>query len=226
MVDFAAVPGLDFSTVSALCRFAVAAHRAGCQVVASAAPELLGRELRRNLPPHVFGNLLFVLDADRALEHCEDGLIADYDSGECAGSEEPRLLDLVGADMARHLDRQALFEDLIRDLRAWLDVREYAAGETLPSDDESGDVVRLITAGRASILSADGERLRQLGPGDALGPRVPLGTTAAAAAVVTDEPVSTATLTASGLRRLEEGESELALRLYRFLLGTEAQTTD
>ena len=42
-----------------------------------------------------------------------------------------RLLEQVVDDFARHLDRQALFEELLEDLEPWLESREFAAGETL-----------------------------------------------------------------------------------------------
>lgn len=218
VLDFNAVSGLDFSTVSAMCRFILAARRAGTQVVMSRAPATLEKELQRNLPPPVFGNLVFALDDDEALEHCEDVVIAAYRPAGDAAS----LLEVVGTDMARHLDRQVLFEDLVDDLRDWLDTKEHAGGEALLAVGESNDTLQLITAGRASVFDAGGARCRQLGPGDAVEPRAPVAAPTAAASVVADEPCTTATLSASALQLLEESDPKLTARLYRYLLSAGA----
>ncbi len=225
VLDFNAVSGLDFSTVSAMCRFILAARRAGTQVVMSRAPATLENELQRNLPPPVFGNLVFALDDDQALEHCEDVLIAAYRPAGDAEGGEPSLLEVAAADMERHLDRQVLFEDLADDLRDWLDTAEHAEGEALLAAGESNDTLQLITAGRASVFDAGGARHRQLGPGDAVEPRAPFAAPTAAASVVADEPCTTATLTASALRLLEESDPRLTARLYRYLLSAGARTT-
>jgi len=129
----------------------------------------------------------------------------------------------VGADLERHLDRQVLFEELLGDLRDWLDTREHAEGETLLAAGESNDTLQLVTAGRASVFDAAGARSRQLGPGDAVEPRAPVAAPTAAASVVADEPCTTATLTASALRLLEESDPKLTARLYRYLLSAGAR---
>ncbi|MCY3965923.1 MAG: SulP family inorganic anion transporter [Acidobacteria bacterium] len=226
VLDFKAVSGLDFSTVSAMCRFILAARRAGTRVVMSRAPATLEKELQRNLPPPVFGSVVFAPDDDQALEHCEDVLISSYEPPDDAEGGEPSLLETVGADMERHLDRQVLFEELVGDLRDWLDTREHAEGETLLAAGESNDTLQLITAGRASVFDAAGARSRQLGPGDAVEPRAPVAAPTAAAAVVADEPCTTATLTASALRLLEESDPKLTAKLYRYLLNAGARTAD
>ncbi len=217
-LDFQAVSGLDFSTASALCRFILTARRAGVQVVFGGAPATLEKELRRNLPAPVFGSVVFAPDADQALEHCEDALLSTCRPPEEAESEAPSLLEVVGADMERHLDRQVLFEDLVEDLRKWLDTREHAPGEALFAAGATSDSLQFITAGRACVHDAAGARLRELVPGDVVAPQASPEASVAALQVVANEPCSTATLTASALRLLEESDPDLALRLYRFLL--------
>lgn len=224
VLDFKAVSGFDFSTVSAMCRFILAARRAGTQVVMSRAPATLEKELRRNLPPPIFGNVVFAADDDQALEHCEDVLIAACQpSGDTEGGE-PSLLAVVGAELERHLDRQVLFEDLVGDLRDWLDTREHAEGDALLAVGKPNDTLQLITAGRASVFDAGGTRHRQLGPGDAVEPQASFAAQTASASVVADGPCTTATLAASALRLLEESDPKLTARLYRYLLSGGGRT--
>ncbi|MDE0350093.1 MAG: SulP family inorganic anion transporter, partial [Gammaproteobacteria bacterium] len=92
LLDFTAVTGFDFSSVNAMCRFILAARGTGTEVVIAAAPDGLADELRGNLPPPVFGQLVFAADADLALEHCEDRLIEAHVADEDARESRSTLL--------------------------------------------------------------------------------------------------------------------------------------
>ena len=76
MLDFAGVSGFDFSAVNVLGRFLQTANAAGVQVVLSAVSDQMSSGLKRNLPPSVFAKLHLEADEDRALERCEDVILA------------------------------------------------------------------------------------------------------------------------------------------------------
>ena len=222
LLDFTAVTGLDFSTVNAMCRFILAARGAGTEVVLGGAPDTLAGELRRNLPPPVYGKLVFAADADSALQHCEDKLLADWQPDGNARVSRSSLLEAVGDEMQRNLDRGALFEDLIEDLGDWLEPRDYGPGESLLAAGEASDVLQFIVDGRISILDAAGVRIREIGPGMPVNPHAAFDATASAITAVAESPCRTATLDSLALRLLEESDQALALRLYRFLLSAPA----
>ena len=197
-----------------------AARGEGTRVVVCAAPKKLRREFKHNLPPAVFDNAHFAADADSGLEQCEDILVEDY--RERHDEEAGALLDRVADAMERHLDRQSEFEELIEALGEWAQVRYYGPDESIVATDAASAGVQLMTVGRASVFDEEGERVGQRGPGDVvetriLGPQAPIRNTVTAVAC------QTVVLTPAALRLLEESDSGLALRLYRYILAADSQ---
>ena len=220
VLDFEAVSGFDFSTVSALCRILVAARASQVPVLFSAAPERLQSELRRNLPLPAYANAAFYPDLDHALEQGEDLAVATHRPQPGDEPADASLLEAVADDMARQLDSQAQFEELIVELRGWTQPRRHAAGETLSVADEPDEGFMLLTSGRATLLDSDGVRLRQYGPGDLIKPLGAFGAPVAGVEAVAEEPCRVEVLTNEAMRLLEASDQGLALALYRYLLGT------
>ena len=131
---------------------------------------------RATSPPPFTKTLLFEPDADRALERCEDIVLATWRSDPAAdGDLGDTLLERVVGDMERHLDRQVVFEDIVDELRDWLEPREFDAGEALVSIGEPQKGLQLLIKGQASAFDSTGARLFQCGPGDAVEPRGAFG---------------------------------------------------
>ena len=219
LLDFGGVSGFDFSAISGLCRFAHAARSAGVQVVFCALAEELKNGLERNLPPAVYDNLRFKLNADRALEHCEDHVLAARraDRHKENGWGDA-LLERVAGDMERHLDRQVLFEAMVDELQNWLEPRDYDTGDAIVSIGEQQNGLQLLVRGRASAYDANGTRLFQYGPGDAIEPRSAFGAYAAETAMIADQPCRTMLLPRAARLWLEKHEEGLILKLYRYLV--------
>ena len=202
LLDCTGVTGFDISALDALNGFVAAASSRSVQVVMVAPTERLRADLRRGLSDGVpGGRLLLEEDIDRGLERGEDIVIA------AQGSDLPRV-DGSG-DIEDQLDRRILFEDMAHELREWLEVRDYQPGEALVAAGAPQDGLQLLLLGRASAYEADGSRLRQYGPGDAIGVRGAFEVHAAAAATVADEPCRTLILTPV-VRRWLEGEPRAA----------------
>ena len=133
------------------------------------------------------------------------------------------LLERVTDAMERQLDRQILFENLVHDLRDWLEPREYEVGEALVTIGEPQHGLQLLMTGRASAYDSGGSRLHQYGPGNVVEPQAAFGVHAATLATVADEPCRTMVLTPAATVWLEEHEGQLILRLYRYLLTAAAR---
>ena len=221
LLDFDAVSGLDFSAINTLSLFVRTAHNTGVRVVLSAAPENCKDGLELNLPSLVYANLLFEPDADRALERCEDLIIAARESDlrkqESIGDT---VLDRFD-DMETHLDRLISFGDMTHELRDWLETHEYDPGEALVAMGTPQNGLQLLLTGRASVCDTAGARLRQYGPGDAVALRAAFGAYAATAATIADEPCRTLMLTPAARLWLEANQASLILRLYEYLLTAE-----
>ena len=218
MLDFADVSGFDYSAVNVLARFLQSANSAGVRVVLSAPPGELRTSLERNLPASELAAVQIEPNADRALEYCEDSVISAWTAA-ASDVDERRasLFERAAEDIERHLEHQIRFEDLMDELRSWLDPRLYAAGEALAGPGVPGEGLQLLTSGRASARDAAGRRFRQYGPGEAIWP-VDLAEKKAPT-VSADESCETMLLTPPARHRLEELEERLALRLYRHLLA-------
>ncbi len=218
MLDFTAVSGFDFSAVNALSRFLSAANQVGTKVVLSAVSDQLRTSLNRSLPEPAFAELILKPDTDRALECCEDIVIAAWRSDASAAEDQrTALLEHVGYNLERHLERQIEFEDLMNELRDWLTPCEYAADESLAGEDTSQVRLQFLISGRASARDGDGSRLHQFGPGDAIGQ--PDAFRVQTASVVADEACRTMALASAARLRLEANDERLAFRLYRYLLA-------
>ncbi len=218
LLDFDAVSGFDFSAVNVLARFLQTANAAGVPVVLSGVSDKLQAGLERNLPPAASAELLVEPNADRALERCEDLVIAAWKADRDRDRDDERrasLLEHAADDLEHYLERQTRFEDLLERLRDRLTPRQYAAGDALAGPGAPREGLQLLLSGRASGYDAASSRLYQRGPGDAIWPGELDGH---AASVVADEPCRTMVLTPSARRRLEEQDDRLALTLYRYLL--------
>ena len=214
MLDFASVSGFDFSAVSVLSRFLQATNKAGVKVVLSAVPEQFRSDLELNLPAPVFADLVLEPDEDRALEYCEEIIIAKWGKDSTmADNQRAALLEHVADDLERHLQRQIHFEDLMEELHKWLTPRNYTTDEVLVGPDLPLQGLQLIISGRASTYDCAGARLYQFSPGDAIYTQGEQ-----AASVVADEACYTMVLTPDAQSRLEKKEERLALKLYRYLL--------
>ena len=223
MLDFGAVSGFDFSTVNVLSRFLQTANASGVKVVLSALPEHLETGLERNLPPSIHAELLLEPNADRALERCEDIVIAAWKAdAETAERRRESLLAHAVDDLERHLDRQIQFEGLVEALRSWLEPREWSAGDALTGPAAPHEGLQLLLSGRASAYDSEGGRLHEYGPGDALWPAG--AEDEKAGRVVADEPCRTMVLTPAARRWLEAHEERLALILYKYLLAPRFET--
>lgn len=221
LLDFAAVSGFDFSAVNVLCRFMQTAHAAGVRVVLSAASEELRAGIEQNLSPSVYADVPTEPDLDRALECCEEILIATWKADtHRADARRAALLEHAAGDLDRYLERQIDFESLIEQLHRWTIPCQYGAGVALKGPEAPPDGVQLLISGQASGYDAAGARLNQYRPGDVVWPAGTLHERAAA--VIADEPCRTMHLTPDARVRMEQREAPLALKLYRYLLGARA----
>ncbi|MCY3664717.1 MAG: SulP family inorganic anion transporter [Gemmatimonadetes bacterium] len=176
--------------------------------------------LEHNLPPAVYAELLVEPDADRALERCEDIVIAEW--RDMADERRSSLLEHTVDDLERYLERQIDFENLLEKLRPWLSPRQYAADEALVGPDVPQEGLQLLLSGRASGYDSAGTRLFQRGPGEAIWPAG--AAEQRATSVIADDPCQAMVLPPTALGWLEQHEERLTLNLYRHLLAGRLQS--
>lgn len=222
VLDFKAVTGFDFSAVNGLARFLQTTQASGVQVVLSAPSERLTTGLEHNLAPASFANLVMAPNEDGALEHCEDKVLATWKAeAERSDARRSSLLELAAGDLERQLERQIQFEDLLDDLRRWMNPRSHLPGETIAGPVTPAQGVQFLVSGRATEQDGTGARLLQYAPGDAIWPNA---SNDEQNSVVADDACETLSLAPSDRGWLEENRPALALRLYRYLLADRLET--
>ena len=225
LLDCTGVTGFDISALDALGGFVAAASSRGVQAVIVAPADRLRADLRRGLPNDLPGGRLLVeRDIDRALERCEDIVIAEGLRAADAGPESrmARMID----DTIRDLDRKIIFEALIERLDPWLESRAYAAGETVMTKGEKQDGMHLIVEGQVSVFSEDRRRLRQHDPGDILSIQAAFGDHPAPADAMADRRCRIMLLTPVARRVLENDDPRLALELDRYVMSSPTPSTN
>ena len=78
--------------------------------------------------------------------------------------------------------------------------------------------MQFIVTGRVCVYDAEGRRLFQCGPGDAIGLQAAFGIHPAVTIALAEEPCVTMMLTPLERQMLETTEPELGMKLYRFVL--------
>lgn len=195
ILDFDAVTGLDSSAAHSFARLVALARRAGTTVIYCAlsapAATLLGRAgegaASDGAPePHV--------DLDRALEACEDQLLADLTAREPEAPEAWLGRELGGAHHASALLR-------------YFDEIRIAAGASLFHQGDPSDALYLVVAGRLRVTideSDAGHRLRLMSPGSFIGEMGLFTGEPRSAAVVAEEDAVLYRLSDEALTRMNE----------------------
>lgn len=198
LLDFAEVSGFDSSATNILFRALRAAHARRTQVVLSATTERVRSILQRGLPPPLWNALILEQDLDRAMERCEDLVIAEWE----------RL----------HGDSD---EALAERLAPWLEARAYEIGEIIMAKGEAPAGMLLVTEGRAVAREEEaGARVVEYGLGDALAAEAAFTPHPARLTVVAAVPCRTALMTPAAREALERKDLALTVALDRYLIET------
>ena len=219
MLDFNLVTGIDYSAVSALARFLNRVISAQVPLVLCGLSPQQKSELERDLDPSVRSEIVIEATEDQALERCEDMVLNTWRARDDSTEERRRgLLGDTSEELERHLERQTQFEALVDELKQWLQPKTFGIGDELNEPQEANGQLWLLTMGCASVFDANGTRIHQYMPGDAILPLTNTGTKRVS--IVADESCCTMSITLTDRRWLEANRSELIMKLYAFLIDS------
>lgn len=220
ILDFAEVGGFDSSAVNSFLRMLQRAEAAGCQLVFAAPPPTLEEQMRRAAPQET-DTARFLPDLDRALEWCEDAVLARQQARlEAHGHAEARdrLFDLAVDDLLLKLQDAERFEALVERLGPHLEARNAVEGEVILRQGDTPDGVWLLVSGQAEELcrgeTGTAARLRSLGPGCVAGHAAPERGGPAPGDIVALTDCALRFLPAAALRSLEATDPAAALAFY------------
>jgi SulP family sulfate permease len=209
LVDLRRATGMDSSAMLAFQKVAQLADAAGFELVFSDAPEAIRAKLAGGGIVPAEGVVRFEPDLDRALEHCEDGLLADLH----------RVASPDGAG-----DPLAGLPD---------GLREYFQGETVPQgtvlihQGAPADDLFVLESGRLEVeaTSPEGTRMRLSSASSG----VMVGEVAwylggqRTADVIAETECEVLRLSRASMERMERDEPELAVALHRRLAESLAE---
>ena len=220
IIDFSEVDGCDSSAVNCFLRMLQRSAAAGCQVVFAAAMPSLERQMR-SAGPQESASARFLPDLDRALEYCEDTLLARWQAVAPAGDASGRehLFDLAVDDLLTKLEESERFEALVEALGTRLAHRRAQAGEVIIGQGEAALGIYLLLSGQAeeTVRDAAGNatRLRTLAAGDMTGQTTTPAGSPAPTTLTALGDCALAQLTVATLRELEATAPATALAFYR-----------
>lgn len=195
----------DATGAFAVMRIARAAARVGAEVVVAGGGPPLQRTLRK-----AGADATFAPDLDRALERCEDGLLAEAD----LLSDRPTFDDVV--------DEIPGGEPTWRSMRPWFEEVRLGAGETLVRQGEPAECFWILAEGRVSAVLErnDGSRLRleTLVPGQVLGELGFVDPAPRSADLLADEPSRLYRMDRASWGALAEQRPDAAIALRDLLL--------
>jgi SulP family sulfate permease len=209
LIDLRRATGMDSSAMLAFQKVAQLADATGFELVFSDAPEAIRAKLAGGGVVPAEGVVRLEPDLDRALEHCEDGLLADL----------RRVASPDGAG-----DPLAGFPD---------GLREYFQRETVPKgtalirQGAPADDLFVLESGRLEIeaTSPEGTRMRL----SSVSSGVTVGEVAwylggqRTADVIADTECEVLRLSRASMERMERDEPELAVALHRRLAESLAE---
>lgn len=222
VLDFSEVDGFDSSALNCLLRMLQRCAAEGVAPLFAAAPEGLASQLRRTAQNDADA-LRFMPSLDRALEWCEDDILARFESSKTKEAQEA-LFDSAVDDLLAQIEQSERFEAMLEGLAPYLEQREVEAGEVILREGDLPDGVLLLVSGQAEETRAahGGEhaglvRLRTLKAGALFGRATAeqrSGLLGAQGSITALTPCSLRFLSLAALARLEAENPGLALTFF------------
>jgi sulfate permease, SulP family len=213
LIDLRRATGMDSSALLAFQKVAQLADATGFELVFSEAPEAIRAKLAAGGIVPAEGVVRFEPDLDRALEHCEEGLLADL--------HRVAAPDAAGDPLAGLPDR----------LRGYFERETVPAGTVLIHQGAQADDLFVLASGRLQVeaTSPEGTRMRLSSASSG----VMVGEVAwylggqRTADVIAETECEVLRLSRASMERMEREEPELAVALHRRLAeGLAERTSD
>jgi sulfate permease, SulP family len=216
VIDLRRATGVDSSAAASFVKTMHLGDAYGFELVFAGASDAVREQLVRGGVTGMEGRVWFEPDLDRALERCEDGLLAAARPVPLAGPDEAAIPIAAGNGRAR----------MPEGLSPHLERVELQAGTVLLHQDEPPGDVFVLESGllEAEAQTPDGTRmrLRTIHPGVVVGELAYYTGAVRTADVVVSAPSVVLRLRRASIERIEAEDPELAAALHRWLAWTVA----
>lgn len=223
VIDFHAVTGFDLSALDSLKSYVQSASKIGVKTIVSAASRRLKQEIRRDFTPTLLASVAWAKDEDEALGKAEDILLEHHhmEMGPDPTARDELRREATPA-LIKHLDRMVVFEELVMELRDRVVLIEHADQQPISLAGQQPKGIHLLIRGKAWMQDGSGMRLSQLEAGAVIGASSAMASHESAASCIADGTCETLLITRQDLEALEREENQLALLLYRYILGAQS----
>ncbi len=213
VLDLRRVTGLDSSAIFSLNKILHLGRKEGFQLLmAQLTPALISQLRKGGITGNTEDVLRLTPDLDRALEWCEERLLADAHRAD--NDHPPKLAEQMKISWPAAVDPARLMP--------YLERLEVPAATHLIRQSEKSESLYFIETGRvtAQLEFENGKtlRLRTMGSGTVVGEvGLFLGGTRAAS-VVSEQPCTVYRLTSASLERMNRENPDLSLAFHRYLI--------
>jgi SulP family sulfate permease len=215
VLDFRRVTGVDSSAVLAFRKVMQLAKVEGAELVFTALPDQVRRQLEQGGVRQAELPMSFEPDLDRGVQRCEDALLAGRPAA--VSADPTRLWAELGGGGS----------DLEERIRPYLERVEVPEGHVLIRQGDPPEDVFILASGRLTIeLNTERSgsmRLRTIAPGSVVGEVAHYAGTPRSASVVADEPSVVFRLSRASLERMKVEDLELASALHHWFARMLAQ---
>jgi SulP family sulfate permease len=212
ILDLQRVTGLDSSAIFSLTKVQLLARKLDFSLLITAvAPEIASQFERGGLTAQRDQRLQLLPDLDRALEWCEDRLLANQTLRDAApGPLSEQLKDVWPAEVEP------------KRLLPYLERVEVPAATHLIRQSERSESLYFIESGRVTVRLEFGDgrtlRLRTMGAGTVVGEVGLFLGGSRTASVVTEKPCTVYRMTVDALELMNRQNPDLALAFHRYLI--------
>ena len=215
VMDFRRVTGLDASAIFSLNKAQLLGRKHGFGLLMSQVdPEIASQLAEGGLAANGSDLFQIVPDLDRAMEWCEDRLLAAGNGNGSSNGHSRRLEEQLQDSWPAEVEARCLLP--------YLERLEIPAATHLIRQSEQSESLYFVESGRvtARLEFADGRtlRLRTMGPGTVVGEVGLFLRGKRAASVITDQPCTVYRLSVGSLDRMRQENPDLALAFHRYVI--------
>ncbi len=213
VLDFRRVTGLDASAIFCLSKvYQLARKQKFGLVMSEVAPQISSQFEKGGLKALDGESLKLLPDLDRALEWCEDRLLAEKNGH--ANGQVLQLSEQLSEAWPEGVEAHRLL--------AYLERLEIPAATHLIRQSEQSESLYFVESGRVTVqLEFSGGRtlrLRTMGPGTVVGEVGLFLRGTRAASVITERPCTVYRLSVADLERMSRENPDLSLAFHRYLI--------
>ena len=219
IIDLAEVQGVDLSASDSLRKLCQFMHRQHIPIIFSAAPSRFKKEIAQDYINLREAPVEWYDSEDHALERGEELLLDWYNEQSTVTSDlRLALFDQSYRRLEHFFDQHREIDLLIEELVVQCKVIDYSDQDYIVRRDQLQSGMQILIAGTVNAIDTVGNVVQQCGRGTIFEHKSAIEKQVATQSWIADGPCRTILVTPDNLRALEANQSEIATRLFRYVM--------